>query len=150
MANLVRYDPFRELMDMRRNWDRLFDERLFDDNFFAPISQNGHTAPLVDLYQTDQDVHVKAVLPGVKPEDVDIQVSGDTLTIRAETKHEEEKKEATYHLREQRYASYARSILLPAAVQADKAKAEVKDGILHLTLPKAEAAKAKVIKVKAS
>jgi HSP20 family protein len=145
MANLVRWDPFRELMDMRRSWDR-----LFDDNFFAPVSQNGHTAPLVDLYQTDQEVHVKAALPGVKPEDVDIQINGDTLTIRAEMKQEEEKEEATYHLREQRYAAYARSVLLPSPVVADKAQAEVKDGILHLTLPKAEEAKAKVIKVKAS
>jgi HSP20 family protein len=145
MANLVRWDPFRELMDMRRSWDR-----LFDDNFFALVSQNGHTAPLVDLYQTDQEVHVKAALPGVKPEDVDIQINGDTLTIRAEMKQEEEKEEATYHLREQRYAAYARSVLLPSPVVADKAQAEVKDGILHLTLPKAEEAKAKVIKVKAS
>lgn len=145
MANLVRFDPMRELMDMRRSWDR-----LFDDNFFAPASINGHEAPLVDLYQTDTEVHVKAALPGVKPEDVDIQVSGDTLTIRAEMKQEEEKKEATYHLREQRYASYSRSLLLPTAVHADKAKAEVKDGILHLTLPKSEEAKPKVIKVKAS
>lgn len=145
MANLVRWDPVRELMDMRRSWDR-----LFDDNFFTPVTQNGHATPLVDLYQTDQDVHVKAVLPGVKPEDVDVQVHGDTLTIRAESQHEEEQQEATYHLREQRYAAYARSILLPVPVVAEKAQAEVKDGILHLTLPKAEAAKAKTIKVKAS
>ncbi len=143
MANLIRLDPFRELMDMRRSWDR-----LFDDTLFAPVSQNGNAAPLIDLYQTEQDVHIKAVLPGVKPEDVDVQVQGDTLTIRAEAKQEEVKEEATYHLREQCYASYARSIQLPTAVVADQAVAEVKDGILHLTLPKAEEAKAKVIKVK--
>jgi HSP20 family protein len=145
MANLVRWDPFRELADMRRSWDRLFDE-----NFLAPASANAQNAPLVDLYQTENEVHVKAAVPGVKPEDVDIQLDGDILTIKAETQHEEEKEEATYHLHERRYASYARSILLPTQVKADKAKAEVEDGILHLTLPKAEEAKAKVIKIKAN
>jgi HSP20 family protein len=145
MADLVRFDPLRELMDMRRSWDR-----LFDDNFFAPASINGHGAPLVDLYQTENEVHVKAAVPGVKPEDVDIQVSGDMLTIKAETQQEEEKEEATYHMRERRYSSFARSILLPTAVKADKAQAEVSDGILHVTLPKAEEAKAKVVKVKAT
>lgn len=144
MANLVRWDPFRELLDMRRDWNR-----LFDDNFFRPLSaQNGWNAPLVDLYQTADEVHVKAAMPGVKPEDVDIQVSGDTLTIRGEMKQEEEQRDKNYHMREQRYASYSRSIMLPVPVKADQAKAEVTDGILHLTLPKAEEAKPKVIKVK--
>lgn len=145
MANLVRWDPFRELLDMRKDWDR-----LFDDNIFRPMSDgNGWHAPLVDLWQTTDEVHVKAAMPGIKPEDVDIQISGDTLTIRAETRQEEEQKDATYHMREQRYASYARSLVLPVPVKADQAKAEVTDGILHLTLPKAEEAKPKVIKVKA-
>ena len=143
MADLVRWEPFRELMDLRRDWDR-----LFDDKFFRPMwSENGWYEPLVDLWQTADEVHVKADLPGVKPENVDIQVSGDTLTIKANVEEEEERKDATYHMREQRHRSYARSMMLP--VMADKAKAEVTNGILHLTLPKAEEAKPKVIKVKA-
>lgn len=145
MANLTRWEPLRELMEMRRDWDR-----LFDDNFFRPVvTGNGHAAPLVDLYQTADEVHVKAAMPGIKAEDVDIQVHGDVLTIRAETKREEERKDATYHVREQRYQSYARSLSLPAPVKADKAEADVKDGILHITLPKAEEAKPKQITVKA-
>jgi HSP20 family protein len=145
MANLTRWEPLRELMEMRRDWDR-----LFDDNFFRPVvTSNGHSAPLVDLYQTADEVHVKAAMPGIKAEDVDIQVHGDTLTIRAETRQEEERKDATYHVREQRYQSYARSLSLPAPVKADKAEAEVTDGILHITLPKAEEAKPKQITVKA-
>lgn len=145
MANLTRWEPFRELMEMRRDWDR-----LFDDNFFRPVLVgNGHSAPLVDLYQTADEVHVKAAMPGIKPEDVDIQIHGDTLTIRAEMKQEEERNDATYHVREQRYQSYARSLTLPAPVKADKAVAEVTDGILHITLPKAEEAKPKQITVKA-
>ena len=145
MANLTRWEPFRELMEMRRDWDR-----LFDDNFFRPVLVgNGHSAPLVDLYQTADEVHVKAAMPGIKPEDVDIQIHGETLTIRAEMKQEEERNDATYHVREQRYQSYARSLTLPAPVKADKAVAEVTDGILHITLPKAEEAKPKQITVKA-
>ncbi len=145
MANLTRWEPFRELMEMRRDWDR-----LFDDNFFRPAwTSNGHNAPLVDLYQTADEVHVKAAMPGIKPEDVDIQIHGDTLTIRAEAKQEEERNDATYHVREQRYQSYARSLTLPAPVKTDKAVAEVTDGILHITLPKAEEAKPKQITVKA-
>ncbi|HEY4718638.1 MAG TPA: Hsp20/alpha crystallin family protein [Anaerolineales bacterium] len=146
MANLTRWEPFRELMEMRRDWDR-----VFDDNFFRPLwSGNGHSAPLVDLYQTADEVHVKAAMPGVKPEDVQIQVNGDLLTIKAEVKQEEERDDATYHVRERRYQSYARVLSLPTPVKADKAQAEVSDGILHVTLPKAEEAKPKVITVKAS
>ena len=146
MANLTRWEPFRELMEMGRDWDR-----VFDDNFFRPLwSGNGHSAPLVDLYQTADEVHVKAAMPGVKPEDVQIQVNGDLLTIKAEVKQEEERDDATYHVRERRYQSYARALSLPTPVKADKAQAEVSDGILHVTLPKAEEAKPKVITVKAS
>lgn len=146
MANITRWEPFRELMDMRRDWDR-----LFDDNFFRPVwVENGQRAPLVDVYQTADEVHVKAAMPGVKAEDVDIQIHGDLLTVKAEMKLEEEHKDAEYMVRERRYQSYARSITLPVPVKADKAEAEVKDGILHVTLPKAEEAKPKVITVKAS
>lgn len=144
MADLIRWDPFREIADMRRDWDR-----MFDGHFFRPLTQNGWYAPRVDMYQTDDDVVVEAAMPGIKAEDVDIQVTGDMLSIRAERKEEEERKEATYHMREHRYHSYARSLMLPAAVKADKAVAEVKDGVLHLTMPKAEEAKAKTITVKA-
>ena len=146
MANLTGWEPFRELMEMRRDWDR-----LFDDNLFRPLwAENGHSAPLVNLYQTVDEIHVKAAMPGVKPEDVEIEVNGFVLTIKAEVKQEEECKDATYHVRERRYRSYAHSLNLPTPVKAEKAQAEVSDGILHVTLPKAEEAKPKVITVKAT
>ena len=146
MANLTRWEPFRELMEMRRDWDR-----LFDDNLFRPLwTENGHSTPLVDLYQTADEIHVKAAMPGVKPEDVEIRVNGDLLTMKAEVTQEEERKDATYHMRERRYQAYARSLTLPTPVKADKAQAEVSDGILHVTLPKAEEAKPKIITVKAT
>lgn len=143
MADIIRWDPFREILDMRRDW-----ESVFDNRFFRQLTQNGWHAPRVDMYQTDEDVVVEAAMPGIKPEDVDIQVTGDMLTIKAEHKEEEERKDATYHMREQRYQSYARSLMLPTMVNADKVVAEVKDGVLHLTLPKAEEAKTITVKAK--
>ena len=144
MTNLVQWEPFRELRSMRRDLDRLFDQTLA-----RPWTSNGWTGPAVDLYETEDEVVVKAAVPGIAAEDVDIQITGDVLTIRGESQQEEEHKEATYHLREQRYTSFARSLELPAPVLADKANAEVNNGVLTLRLPKAEEAKPKAIRVKA-
>lgn len=144
MTNLVQWEPFRELRSMRRDLDRLFDQTLA-----RPWSGNGWSSPAMDLYETEDEVVVKAAVPGIAAEDVDIQITGDVLTIRGESRQEEEHEEATYHLREQRYSSFARSLELPAPVLADKANAEVVNGVLTLSLPKAEEAKPKAIKVKA-
>lgn len=145
MSNLVQWEPFRELLSMRRDLDRLFDESLSR----PAISGNNWLNPLVDMYQTDDEIVVKATIPGIHPDDVDIQITGDTLTIRAESKEEQETKDATYHLREQRYRSFSRTLTLPAPVLSDKADAEVVNGVLELHLPKAEEAKPKSIQVKA-
>ena len=146
MATITRWEPFYNLLDMRRDLDRVFDDKLFRTVW----NEDGQTMPLVDMYQTPDEIHVKAAMPGVKAEDVDIQVDGELLTIKAETQLEEEHKDATYHVRERRHLSFARSLNLPTLVKADKAQAEVSDGILHITLPKAEEAKPKVITVKAT
>ena len=103
----------------------------------------------VDMYQTPEDIVVKATLPGVLPDDISITVSGDVLTIRGEVKTEEEKSGASYHIRERRYGTYSRSLPLPTSVAADKAKAEFENGVLTLTIPKAEEVKPKTITVKA-
>lgn len=145
MSNLIRWEPMREMMTLREAMDR-----LFDDAFTRPISMSGFSgAPAIDLYQNDDEVVVKASLPGLKAEDVQISVTAGVLSLRGEFKQDEEKKEATYHIREHRYGSFERSITLPADVQTDKAKADFKDGILTITLPKAEAVKPKTISIKA-
>lgn len=145
MTKLTRWEPFRELVSMRRDLDRLFDE-----TFFRPmLSENGWDRPQVDVYQTEDEVVVKAALPGVAPEDVDIQVTGDTLSISGEMKEEKEDERASYQIRERRYQSFSRTLTLPTPVIAEKAKAEVVNGVLHLSLPKAEEAKPKSITVKA-
>ncbi len=145
MSNLIRWEPMREMMTLREAMDRLFDEA-----FTRPLSLSGVSAmPAIDMYQTDDEVVVKAALPGIKADDVQISVTGDLLTLRGEFKQENEKKDATYHIREHRYGTFERSIMLPTDVQTDKAKADFENGILTITLPKAEAVKPKTITIKA-
>jgi HSP20 family protein len=126
-------------------------DRLFDDAFTRPISlrDGGWSAPAMDMYQTDDEVVVKAALPGFNADEVQINITGDVLTIRGERKHEEEEKEKAWHIREQRWGSFERSVALPTAVTSDKASADFENGILTITLPKAEEVKPRTITVKA-
>jgi HSP20 family protein len=129
-------------------------DRLFDDAFtrpFSPIRNGGATwsSLPIDMYQTNDDVVVKAVVPGFRPEQVQINVTGDVLTIRGETGQEEETKEKSWHIREHRFGSFERSVALPVNVVSDKATAEFENGVLTITLPKAEEVKPKTITIKA-
>ena len=146
MSNLIRWEPAREMMTLREAMDR-----LFDDAFTRPLSMagNGWAVPAVDMYQTDNEVVVKAALPGMKAEDVQLNVTGEMLTIKGEIKQKEEVKEKAYHLREQRWGMFERSVILPTEVVADKAKADFENGILTIAIPKAEEAKPKTISIKA-
>ena len=145
MSNLIRWEPAREMMTLREAMDR-----LFDDAFTRPLSlRDAWSVPAIDMYQTDDEIVVKAALPGIKADEVQINITGEVLTLKGETKHEEEKKEKAWHMREQRWGSFERSIVLPTDVVADKTKAELENGILTITLPKAEEVKPKVINIKA-
>jgi HSP20 family protein len=143
---IVRWQPFSELVSLREAMDR-----LFEDSFVRPslpaVFGEATWAP-VDMYQTDKDVVVKASLPGVKPEEVDISITGDVLTIKGEHKEEQEVKEKNYFRKELRYGTFSRSLQLPVAVETGKAEAIFENGVLTLTLPKSEEAKPKQIKVK--
>ncbi|MGB9777007.1 MAG: Hsp20/alpha crystallin family protein [Anaerolineae bacterium] len=142
---LMRWEPFRELVSLREAMNRLFEE-----SFVRPWGAFPRwEGPAVDMYETDTAVVVKAAMPGVDPKDVEINVTGDTLTIRGEVKKEEEVKEEKYLRRERYYGSFCRSFLLPTQVVADDAEAVFENGVLTLTLPKAEEVKPKTIKVKA-
>jgi HSP20 family protein len=136
----------REMMTLREAMDR-----LFDDAFTRPLSMGAVSSvlPAIDLYQTEDEVVVKAALPGLKPDEVQISITGDVLTLRGEFKQEEQKQEATWHIREQRRGAFERSVMLPSVVQTDKAKADFENGILTVTLPKAESVKPKTISIKA-
>jgi HSP20 family protein len=145
MSNLIRWEPAREMMTLRDAMDR-----LFDDAFTRPLRLNegNWSIPAVDMYQTDDEIVVKAAIPGIKADDVQINVTGETLTIKGEMKEKEEVKEKAYHLREQRWGTFERSIVLPTDVVADKAKAEFENGVLTITLPKAEEVRPKSISIK--
>jgi HSP20 family protein len=145
---IERWQPLSELMSLRQAMDR-----LFEDSFVRPsralAALTEVSLPTLDIYQTPNEVVVKAALPGVKPEDVSIDITGDTLTIKGETKAEEEVKREDYLYQERRYGAFSRSVVLPGGLKTDKAEATIEDGILTITIPKAEEVKPKPVKVKA-
>lgn len=145
---IERWQPFSELMSLRQAMDR-----LFEDSFVRPsrgVSALGEVAaPALDVYQTPTEIVVKAALPGLKPEDVNIDITGETLEIKGERKAEQEIKKDDYLYQERRYGAYSRSVVLPSGLKTDKAEATMEDGILTLTIPKVEEVKPKKISVKA-
>jgi HSP20 family protein len=139
------WDPFREAVSLRDAMNSLFQE-----SFVRPMSlftQDGSAVLPLDVTETEDEFVVKASVPGVKPEDVQITVQGDTLTIRGECRSEEEKTGERWHLRERHFGSFQRSVSLPAPVDSDKAQASHEHGVLTLTLPKTEEAKLRPIKI---
>jgi HSP20 family protein len=134
----------RDMITLREAMDHLFDQA-----FTHPLGMTGgRMLPAVDVYQTEEDVVVRAALPGIQADDVHIAVTGDVLTIKGEMKEQANRQEKSYHLREQRYGAFERTLSLPTAVVSDKAKAEFEDGVLVVTLPKAEEVKSRTITVK--
>jgi HSP20 family protein len=146
--SIERWQPLSELMSLRQAMDR-----LFEDSFVRPsrglVTVGEIAAPALDVYQTSNEVVVKAALPGLKPEDVNIDITGETLTIRGESKAEQEIKKEDYLYKERRYGSFSRSVILPSGLKTDKAEATMENGILTLTIPKLEEVKPKKISVKA-
>lgn len=124
-------------------WPNLMDWEGWDEDFFG-------TTMAVDMYEDQDKVVVKTDLPGVQEHEVDITITGDQVTITAEHREEEEEKRKDYLRRERRAKSYARTLSLPCPVLAEKAEARFEDGTLTLTIPKAEEAKPKQIKIKAT
>ena len=145
---IERWQPFSELMSLRQAMDK-----LFEDSFVRPsrgLPAPGEVpVPALDIYQTPSDVVVKATLPGLKPEDVTVDISGDMLTIKGETKAEQDIKKDDYLYQERRYGAFSRSVILPTGLKTEKCEATMEDGVLTLSIPKAEQAKPKAIKVKA-
>lgn len=141
---LTRWDPLREVMSMRRAFDRMFDSALLDSSDF----DSGRTLSLaLDVAETADEYMVKASIPGIDPENLDITYSDNLLTIKGETQEESEVKEGKYHMRERRYGSFIRSITIPG-VKPDEINAQYDKGVLTLHLPKAEESKPKKIEIK--
>ena len=149
--------PWRPFMDLTR-WEGDMDRMMGD--FFGRRARpwwperwfRGEElevrAPVVDLFEEKDDIVVKAELPGMDKDNVDVNLTDHTLTIKGEKKKEEEVKEENYYRSERSYGSFLRTLELPREVHADKVKASFKNGILEVRMPKTEEAKAKEIKVK--
>lgn len=145
--SLVRWDPFREMISLRDAMSRLLDE-----SFLRPwwtSEDRGEVFVPIDMYETDDEFVVSAPLPGLKPEDVEINVVGNTLTIKGEFREDEERKRGDFHYRERRYGAFQRSVTLPEEINTEKAEATFENGVLRLRLPKAEHAKPRQIPIKA-
>jgi HSP20 family protein len=146
MADLIRWEPIG-VTSLRHAMDRLFEDSFVRSGGLLPgVRAEG---PAVDMYQTDKEVVVKASLPGMKAEDVEITVTGDMLTLKGEYREEQEINEENYFRKEMRFGSFVRSLEIPVPVKVDKAEAVFEDGVLTLSLPKTEAVQPKSIKVKA-
>ena len=146
---IVRWEPFGKLLSSEDRFSRLFTRnfpRFFDEGDASMTTW----MPAVDIYETEHALTLKAELPGVDPKDIEARVEDGTLYLKGERKFEKESKKENYHRIERTYGSFMRSFALPTSVDADKVSAEYKDGVLTLTLPKKEEAKAKTITVQTS
>jgi HSP20 family protein len=143
--------PFRDLGSLQERMNRMFDESF---RGIAPRpgaeedwALGGSWAPAVDIYEQEGTIVLKAEVPGVDPKDVGILVENNVLTLRGERKFDEDVKKESYHRVERSYGTFTRSFTLPNVVDMDKIKAEHKDGVLRVTLPKKEEAKPRQIQI---
>jgi HSP20 family protein len=148
MTLIRRPTPLAELVSFRDAMERLFDERSFRPMWIG----NGEreAAPALDLYTTSEAVIANVALPGVKPEDVDVTIGDDLVTVSGAYKEEKETSDAGYVHKELSQGRFSRSFSLPTAINVDAAKAEFKDGLLTITLPKSEEVKPTHVKVQIS
>lgn len=138
---MQRWDPWTEMARVRRMMDRLFDES-------PPARISGMAGMDIDVLEQGDDLVVKATLPGVKPEDIDIRVENGALTIRGEVNEEQEKGEGRYLHRERRYGSFFRQIALPRDVDMSSCNADFENGVLTLMLPRAQHARSQRIPIR--
>jgi len=147
MMNLVKWNPWREMSAMPDSLDRLFDDPFFRLGRMAEDSGLGMWNPAVDLYEKDDYVMIKAELPGVDKNDINIDLKDRLLTLSGERTHEKETNEENYYRRERSYGKFQRTFTLPADVDSDQIKAEFKDGVLQIEIPKPEEKKAKKVTI---
>jgi HSP20 family protein len=145
---IVRWEPFRDLVSLQDRMNRVFDDAFRGQRgAHEDWALGGSWAPSVDIYEHNGNLVLKAELPGIDPKDVDVRVENNVLTLRGERKIDDEVKQESYHRVERSYGSFTRSFTLPNVVDTDKIKADFKDGVLQLVLPKREEAKPKQIAI---
>jgi HSP20 family protein len=140
------WEPFVEVTDLRKRMDEIFGE-FFGRTPMAMAATEAVWSPLVDVHETKEGFQLQVELPGVKQEDIQVSIVGDTLTLKGERKREAEVKEDRYHRIERSYGTFQRRVVLPSVVDPNRVKATYRDGVLQIQLPKKEEAKPKEIKV---
>ena len=145
--NVIKWNPWREMDTFSDRFNRFFDGTFLPAVWLKDESALRNWAPVVDIEEDSENILVKAEIPGMTKEDVKVSVQGNILTITGERKQDTETKNKTFHRVERSYGKFSRMITLPTDVEADKVKANYKDGILSITLPKPEAVKPKHIDV---
>jgi HSP20 family protein len=146
MARLVRWSPFREMVDMQRRLDRIFDQ-MGQGESESDWTEAGNWLAL-DVHESGDAYTVETDLPGVNPEDINVSLQDNVLTISAESKRETKHEGDNNLISERRYGSFHRTLRLPNTVDADRVEANFENGVLRLTMPKSEAAKPRQIQVK--
>jgi HSP20 family protein len=147
MLSITRRDPFRSLSALQEQVNRLFEDTFFRGSDEAALTA---WAPSVDIYETEQELVLRADLPGLTEKDIDLRIENNMLTIRGERQFEKNVKEENYLRVERAFGSFSRSFTLPNTVNPDAIKAEYKDGVLTVTLPKREESKPRQVKISVS
>jgi HSP20 family protein len=151
MDNINRWDPTREFVTLREAMNRLFEDSFVGQQYSSQQQRDGNGAELrlpIEAYATDHEIVVRAAVPGLKPEEVEITMEGDTLTLRGEFPRPIDN--VHYLIAERGWGRFSRTLQLNVPVDADKAEALFENGLLTLTLPKAEAVRPRVIPIKAA
>ena len=144
--NILRWDPFSDMWSLRERIDRLFEESLAHSTHREPVMAHAW-APVVDIHETTDALVVEAELPGMKQEDIDIELSGDTLTIKGERRPASERE---FLRQERNYGAFQRAFTLGVPINQAGVRARYTDGLLEVTLPKAEEARPKQVKIEVS
>lgn len=142
--SIIRWEPFDEMMSLRESMDRLFED------FFSRRPRSAGPLvwqPAVEVFETDNEVVVKAELPGIDPKSVNVTVTPEGLSIKGEARAEHEEKGRNYYRRELRYGAFQRTIPLPSEVRSEDTKASFRHGILEVKIPKTERVRPRTVKV---
>ncbi|HET9481312.1 MAG TPA: Hsp20/alpha crystallin family protein [Candidatus Polarisedimenticolia bacterium] len=145
--SLTRWDPFRDLVSLQERMNRLFEDSLSRSKTTDQEMAMGAWTPAVDIYETPEEVVLKADLPGVLQGEIDVQIENSTLTLRGERKFHKETKEEDYHRIERSYGHFSRSFQLPGSIDQTRISATHKEGVLEVHLPKREDTRPRQIKV---
>jgi HSP20 family protein len=145
--SIKKWDPFRDLLSLQERMNKLFEESLLQTGKERQDISIAGWSPAMDVMESDEEIVLKAELPGIELKDVEVLIKDNILTLRGERKFEKEEEKENYHRIERSYGAFQRSFTLPSTVEQEKVKAKMKDGVLEVRLPKAKGEKSKKIEI---